>query len=345
MLGDNGTALISYSYSDFGETTRTGDENTYNEIAYIGGIYDESTQLYYLNARYYDPTGARFLTRDPARDAAMKGLYAYCAADPIDGTDPSGEITSWGRRPATYGTTQSSNSSAHSTVRRGSRGASVKNLQQRLNALGYGWLSVDGAFGPRTYNAVRAFQRKHKGLAVDGIVGPKTWAALTAPSGKQYTYHPVYLPQNIKMSKKTSASFYFYTANLLSQNKDTYVPGAVGAIGWDYEVSGRVDITIDWRRENHTFKYYLSGKIVMYENVAYATLLHIYRNTTEITSSKTKKVSGYESWPYIIANFSVSGTITKGAWTQYFRFMVVTGGDAALPTACTMHNPLTGAGW
>jgi len=185
VLADDGTELISYTYSDFGETTRTGDDTTYNEIAYIGGIYDESTQLYYLNARYYDPADARFLTRDPARDAATNGLYTYCKGDPIDGTDPSGEITSWGRRPAIYPTAQPSSSSAHPTVRRGSRGAAVKTLQQRLNALGYGWLTVDGIFGAHTDSAVRTFQRKHRGLAVDGIVGPKTWAAL---QGKQYTY-------------------------------------------------------------------------------------------------------------------------------------------------------------
>jgi len=90
VLGSDGNALLSYTYGDFGETTRTGDASVYNEMAYINGIYDESTQQYYLNARYYDPVDGRFLTRDPARDSAEKGLYAYCAGDPVNGTDPSG---------------------------------------------------------------------------------------------------------------------------------------------------------------------------------------------------------------------------------------------------------------
>ncbi|MEP7218554.1 MAG: peptidoglycan-binding domain-containing protein [Bacteroidota bacterium] len=38
-------------------------------------------------------------------------------------------------------------------------------------------IPADGAFGPKTEVAVRAFQRTH-GSVPDGIVGPKTWAAL-----------------------------------------------------------------------------------------------------------------------------------------------------------------------
>ena len=38
---------------------------------------------------------------------------------------------------------------------------------------------TDGAFGPHTEAAVRAFQRDHQ-MVPDGIVGPKTWAAVDA---------------------------------------------------------------------------------------------------------------------------------------------------------------------
>jgi cell wall-associated NlpC family hydrolase len=63
------------------------------------------------------------------------------------------------------------------TVRRGSNGASVRTLQERLRAHGFNPGPIDGDFGPKTDAAVRAFQRA-KGLVVDGIVGPKTWGAL-----------------------------------------------------------------------------------------------------------------------------------------------------------------------
>lgn len=65
------------------------------------------------------------------------------------------------------------------TLRRGSRGADVTYLQQRLTAKGYGVGKIDGYFGQKTLEAVKVFQAEH-GLVVDGIVGAKTWTALEA---------------------------------------------------------------------------------------------------------------------------------------------------------------------
>ena len=62
-------------------------------------------------------------------------------------------------------------------LRKGCRGESVKELQERLNYLGYSCGVVDGIFGDDTKDAVKAFQAE-RGLAVDGVVGPKTWDEL-----------------------------------------------------------------------------------------------------------------------------------------------------------------------
>jgi murein DD-endopeptidase MepM/ murein hydrolase activator NlpD len=61
--------------------------------------------------------------------------------------------------------------SGRKTVKKGSKNADVKYLQQKLG------LAADGIFGPKTHAAVVAFQTS-KGLVSDGIVGPKTWAAI-----------------------------------------------------------------------------------------------------------------------------------------------------------------------
>ena len=57
------------------------------------------------------------------------------------------------------------------TLRLGSKGESVKTLQQFLK------VGVDGTFGPQTETAVKAWQ-KANGLISDGIVGKNTWAAM-----------------------------------------------------------------------------------------------------------------------------------------------------------------------
>ena len=63
------------------------------------------------------------------------------------------------------------------TLRRGSNGEAVEELQAILNAKYGAELEVDGVFGTKTEKAVKAFQNAHN-LSADGIVGPKTWAAL-----------------------------------------------------------------------------------------------------------------------------------------------------------------------
>lgn len=64
------------------------------------------------------------------------------------------------------------------TVRKGSRGSAVAEVQRHLNRHGARpVLMVDGDFGPITDRAVRVFQQR-RGLVIDGIVGPRTWAAL-----------------------------------------------------------------------------------------------------------------------------------------------------------------------
>lgn len=77
---------------------------------------------------------------------------------------------------------------------RGDRGEPVRDIQGRLNALGFS-ASGDalGLYGEHTELAVAAFQRQ-KGLAGDGIIGPDTWRALVEAGhrlGDRLLYHRV----------------------------------------------------------------------------------------------------------------------------------------------------------
>lgn len=67
--------------------------------------------------------------------------------------------------------------------KRGSSGATVREIQTRLKNWGYYSGNVDGIYGSQTEKAVRYFQSKN-GLSVDGQVGDLTLAALgMQPSG------------------------------------------------------------------------------------------------------------------------------------------------------------------
>ena len=96
IIGANGSAAATYKYDDFGNTKLTGGTGIDNEICYTGQIYDQSSGLYYYNARFYDSENARFLTQDTYRGDATQPdtlhLYAYCANNPINYVDPTGHV-------------------------------------------------------------------------------------------------------------------------------------------------------------------------------------------------------------------------------------------------------------
>ena len=68
-----------------------------NIFIYKGYCYDEETDLYYLNARYYSPIICRFISCDDVSYIDLKSvnglnLYAYCFNNPVMYTDPSGHL-------------------------------------------------------------------------------------------------------------------------------------------------------------------------------------------------------------------------------------------------------------
>ena len=98
LLASDGTGALVYEYTDFGETTihEPDGNQAENEICYTSGIYDESTGLYYLNARYYDPNMGVFLTEDSYRGETGSidtwNLYAYCNGNPVNYVDSIGHV-------------------------------------------------------------------------------------------------------------------------------------------------------------------------------------------------------------------------------------------------------------
>ena len=69
-------------------------------------------------------------------------------------------------------------------LRKGSRGDAVRNLQEKLNRLGYDCGTPDGVYGAHTYTAVLQFQQDFA-LTQDGIAGEKTQKALDSAIVRQ----------------------------------------------------------------------------------------------------------------------------------------------------------------
>jgi len=69
--------------------------NTPNVYRYTGQQSDADSGLYYLRARYYEPSTGRFITQDPKKgdikDPVTMNPYIYCRNNPLKFTDPSGE--------------------------------------------------------------------------------------------------------------------------------------------------------------------------------------------------------------------------------------------------------------
>ena len=129
LVKSDGNLAAAYDYTDFGETTEITGGNFDNQICYTGGIYDEETGLYYLNARYYDPAIGRFISQDTYRgemnDPGQWHLYAYCANNPINYVDPSGH--------ARYGSRIVQESASLKSSKKGGMVIHVKNLKWERN--------------------------------------------------------------------------------------------------------------------------------------------------------------------------------------------------------------------
>jgi RHS repeat-associated protein len=93
MVDTSGAVVNSYAYDVWGNITSQKEE-TSNPFKYTGEVYDEETGLYYLRARYYDPSIGRFLNEDTYEgqidNPLSLNLYTYVSNNPLIYADPSG---------------------------------------------------------------------------------------------------------------------------------------------------------------------------------------------------------------------------------------------------------------
>jgi len=90
------------------------------------------------------------------------------------------------------------------TLRRGSTGSRVKELQNRLIELGLLKSAADSAYGSRTENAVIAFQEQMQLQPQDGITTPDLWELMNSDLSNSFPYAPAYFDESKPLALQPS---------------------------------------------------------------------------------------------------------------------------------------------
>lgn len=103
ITNQNGDIVKYYQYEPFGKVYNEGGILSWNNpFQYLGkhGVQKDADDLYYMKARYYQPSTGRFISEDPVWN---NNLFVYCNDDPINNIDPSGRsLISWWKQSHPY---------------------------------------------------------------------------------------------------------------------------------------------------------------------------------------------------------------------------------------------------
>jgi RHS repeat-associated protein len=86
-----GIAAQLIDYDEFGNVTRDTTPG-FQPFGFAGGLYDPDTSLVRFGARDYDASVGRWAAKDPIGFRGGTNLFAYCDNDPLNRTDPTGQV-------------------------------------------------------------------------------------------------------------------------------------------------------------------------------------------------------------------------------------------------------------
>ena len=94
-----GEVVHQYEYEAFGRiASDIGNLANETNYTFTNQEFDSESELYYCNARYYNPRLGRFISRDPVLgrdgDTLSRNLYVYVKNNPLKYTDPTGKFWS-----------------------------------------------------------------------------------------------------------------------------------------------------------------------------------------------------------------------------------------------------------
>ncbi len=95
LRDSQGGPLNAYEYDIWGNIV-SEQEQVHNPFRYSGELWDDTTQLQYLRARWYDPSVGRFINEDSfegqINNPLSLNLYAYVQNNPLTHVDPTGHM-------------------------------------------------------------------------------------------------------------------------------------------------------------------------------------------------------------------------------------------------------------
>lgn len=192
---------------------------------------------------------------------------------------------------------------AVAVISQGSRGETVKLIQQKLKRWGYYNGAIDGIYGSATKKAVKYFQSKN-GLTADGIVGNKTLAALgislngssqTSSSGTSYSNTDVTLLARLIYGEARGENFTGQVAVgavVMNRVKSSSFPNTIsGVIYQPYAFTAVADGQINLSPDATAIRaakqamngYDPTYGAIYYYNPAIATSTWIFSRKTTIT--------------------------------------------------------------
>lgn len=192
---------------------------------------------------------------------------------------------------------------AVAVISQGSRGETVKLIQQKLKRWGYYNGAIDGIYGSATKKAVKYFQSKN-GLTADGIVGNKTLAALgislngslqTSSSGTSYSNTDVTLLARLIYGEARGENFTGQVAVgavVMNRVKSSSFPNTIsGVIYQPYAFTAVADGQINFSPDATAIRaakqamngYDPTYGAIYYYNPAIATSTWIFSRKTTIT--------------------------------------------------------------
>lgn len=101
LIDSSGNTVVEYMYDSWGKLIATTGSlaNTVGlnqPFRYRGYVYDEETEFYYLQSRYYDPNTCRFISADVLLSTGQGVLghnsFAYCGNNPVVRIDDQGQF-------------------------------------------------------------------------------------------------------------------------------------------------------------------------------------------------------------------------------------------------------------